>query len=79
MRMSVQSLEEEIQHAIRNGIIPVMVVATAGTPTLGAIDPIEEIVEITTKYNLWLHVDASKAGACLLSEKQKHRLKGIDG
>jgi glutamate/tyrosine decarboxylase-like PLP-dependent enzyme len=77
-KMEIRSLEDEIKKAVDNGIFPIMVIATAGTPTLGAIDSIEDIARICEKHGLWFHVDANRAGATLLSDNQKYRLKGIE-
>jgi tyrosine decarboxylase/aspartate 1-decarboxylase len=40
----------------------VTIVGTAGTAELGAVDPIEELSNIASKHNVWLHVDAAFGG-----------------
>uniref|UniRef100_A0A8C6VPI9 Glutamate decarboxylase like 1 n=1 Tax=Nothobranchius furzeri TaxID=105023 RepID=A0A8C6VPI9_NOTFU len=76
-KMIPSALEERIQLAKREGAVPFMVNATAGTTVFGAFDPIEEIASVCEKHNLWLHVDACWGGAALMSKKHKHLLKGI--
>ncbi|XP_071324421.1 acidic amino acid decarboxylase GADL1-like [Trachinotus anak] len=76
-KMIPSALEEQIKRAKREGAVPIMVNATAGTTVLGAFDPIEEIANICEKYNLWLHVDACWGGAALMSKKHKQLLKGL--
>ena len=45
---------------------------------LGAFYPIDECADICKRYNLWLHVDAAWGGGCLLSNKHKHLMHGIE-
>lgn len=52
-------LEELICRDISHGVVPVVVVATAGTTLTGAVDPIEAIADICQRYGIWLHVDGA--------------------
>ena len=49
----------------------------AGTTQLGAYDPIDEIADVCEEHEMWLHVDGSYGGSVIMSENQKHRLKGL--
>lgn len=75
--MNVSNLEECINRAITDGKIPLMVVATSGTTVLGAFDPIAEVSKVTSKYGLWLHVDAALGGTVLFSRTHKHLMDGV--
>lgn len=77
-RMIAKKLEAQIITDLQNGFVPTYVNATAGTTVLGAFDPINEIADITEKYNLWLHVDGAYSGGVIFSEKYKHLVKGIE-
>ena len=77
-RMISTELEAQIKEDIKNGGIPTYVNATAGTTVLGAFDPIDEIADITEKYNIWLHVDGAYCGSVIFSEKYKHLIKGVE-
>ncbi len=77
LRMRVDCLEEAAAEDVRDGKLPVCVVATAGTTLTGTIDPLGEMAEVCRKRGLWFHVDASYGGAALLSEQGRRLLWGI--
>ncbi|WP_297336410.1 pyridoxal-dependent decarboxylase [Algoriphagus sp.] len=58
------------------GFIPLCVVSALGTTSSTAVDPIEEITQITQKYGLWHHIDAAFAGTALLLPEFQHLIKG---
>jgi len=66
-----EKLDEAIARDREAGLCPACVVATVGTTSSGAVDPLKEIGEICRAHGLWLHVDAAWAGtAALLPEKR---------
>jgi len=66
-----ERLEEAIVRDKDAGLVPACVMATVGTTSSGAIDPLRAIGEICRKHSVWLHVDAAWAGtAALLPEKR---------
>lgn len=54
------------------------IVASAGSTSVGAIDPMNELADFAQEQNIWLHVDAAHGGAFLLSDRLKQRLRGIE-
>ncbi|MFG2003952.1 pyridoxal phosphate-dependent decarboxylase family protein [Spirillospora sp. NPDC048911] len=52
-------------------------VASAGTTSLGAFDPLEELADLAREKNLWLHVDGAHGASLLVSDRLRHKLKGI--
>lgn len=76
-RMKPDSLESIIQKDIAEGLIPFLVVATAGTTDTGAVDPLNEIADVAEKYKMWFHVDAAYGGFFILTSK-KDLFAGIE-
>jgi aromatic-L-amino-acid decarboxylase len=76
-RMSLEALSYAIAADRREGHVPVMVVATAGTTNAGMIDPLAECGEIAHQAGLWYHVDAAWGGGLLASERLRGLLAGI--
>ena len=58
-RIDLRTLEHVLEEDRRKGIIPLALVASAGTVNTGAIDPIGEMVGIVKNRNIWLHVDGA--------------------
>lgn len=77
-RMIPEELEKQIIKDLSDGFIPTYVNSTAGTTVLGAFDPIDEIANITEKYNVWLHVDGAYSGSVIFSDRYKHLIKGVE-
>jgi glutamate/tyrosine decarboxylase-like PLP-dependent enzyme len=76
--MIPEALERAIGKAHAEGRTPFMVVATSGTTVPGAFDPIDAIADITQRYGLWLHVDASFGGGVLFSQRHRHLMAGVE-
>jgi L-2,4-diaminobutyrate decarboxylase len=76
-RMRPAALAAEIAAARDRGLRPIVVVATAGTTSTGAFDPLDEIADICHAEGLWLHVDAAHGGSAALSPALAPQLAGI--
>lgn len=61
-----------------SGLNPFLIVASAGTTDVGAIDPLAEIGEIASRSGLWYHVDAAYGGFFILTDEGREKLKGIE-
>jgi aromatic-L-amino-acid decarboxylase len=71
-------LEEAIVRDREAGLIPACVVATAGTTSSGAVDPVRAIGEICRRHGVWLHVDAAWAGTAALLPDMRWVLDGVE-
>ena len=77
-RMDPVALADAIARMRTEGLMPFLVVATAGTTDFGSIDPVSPIADICAAEGLWLHVDAAYGGGLILSDRHRHLLSGID-
>jgi aromatic-L-amino-acid decarboxylase len=73
-----EKLEEAIVRDRDGGLVPACVVATAGTTSSGAIDPLRPIGEICRRQGVWLHVDAAWAGTAALLPDKRWVLDGAE-
>ncbi|MFO7978612.1 MAG: pyridoxal-dependent decarboxylase [Bacteroidales bacterium] len=76
--MLPDKLEEAILVDIRQGITPTCVVASLGTTSSMAMDPVAAIAEICRKYDVWLHVDAAMAGTAAMVPELAGFFKGTE-
>jgi aromatic-L-amino-acid decarboxylase len=77
--MDPDSLERAIQRDLNAGKHPSAVVATTGSTTCTAIDPIRGIAAVAGEHGLWLHVDAAMAGSAMILPECRWMWEGIDG
>jgi glutamate/tyrosine decarboxylase-like PLP-dependent enzyme len=77
-RMDSEALAEAVDQDREDGVIPVLIAATAGTTGGGMIDPLEACADIARDNGIWYHVDAAWGGACLASERLRGLLAGIE-
>ncbi len=58
-RMRPDALGEALARDVTAGVVPVAVVATAGTTLTGAVDPLDAIADACERHGVWLHVDGA--------------------
>uniref|UniRef100_A0AAU3HZ17 Lysine decarboxylase DesA n=1 Tax=Streptomyces sp. NBC_01393 TaxID=2903851 RepID=A0AAU3HZ17_9ACTN len=77
-RMQTVALAHELERCRQDGLVPMAVVATAGTTDFGSIDPLPEIAELCSQFGAWMHVDAAYGCGLLTSLKNRDRIDGIE-
>lgn len=60
------------------GLLPVCVVASAGTTNTGSVDPLHPIADICRDEGIWLHIDAAYGGFAALTDRGRTLLDGIE-
>ncbi len=73
-RLRLDLLRNAIAKDRSDGMTPFCVVASAGTVTTGAIDPLDELAEYCQRERLWLHVDGAYGAFAVLSERLRSNL-----
>ncbi|SED31950.1 aspartate aminotransferase family protein [Streptomyces sp. TLI_105] len=77
-RMQSVVLAAELEACRAEGLIPMAIVATAGTTDFGSIDPLPEIANLAAEYGAWMHVDAAYGCGLLASRTRRGLLDGIE-
>lgn len=66
-RLRPGALAARVAELRGEGVVPLCVVATAGSTVLGGFDPLGEVRRVCDAEGLWMHVDACWGGSLLLS------------
>ncbi len=77
-RMDARALAHSVAHDRKQGRVPVLISATAGTTGGGMVDPLASCAQIAREHGLWYHVDAAWGGAALCSDRLRGLLAGIE-
>ncbi len=76
--MDPVALAEAVAADRAAGLVPCIVVATVGSTSSGAVDPLPAIAEVAAEAGAWLHVDAAWAGSAAVCPEHRHLLEGLD-
>jgi aromatic-L-amino-acid decarboxylase len=77
-RIDVPELKSRIRRDRDAGLKPFMVIASAGTVDVGAIDDLAALAALCAEEKLWFHVDGAFGALGILSPEIAPRLKGIE-
>ena len=72
-RLDPDALPAARAEALRRGMRPIALVATAGSTSCGAVDPIAACADFADEHGLWLHVDGAHGGAFLFHDAERAR------
>lgn len=70
-RARTDLLREAIGRDVRAGLVPIAVVASAGTVSTGSIDPLQELAAIAREFGAWFHVDGAYGALAVIAEPGK--------
>jgi glutamate/tyrosine decarboxylase-like PLP-dependent enzyme len=76
--MDPAALEVSVREDRRSGRIPFFAVATLGTTGAGLVDPVEAIVNVGEREDLWVHADAAWGGAAALVPELRAHFRGVE-
>lgn len=77
-RIDLHHLRTALDADRAEGILPLAIVASAGTVNTGAIDPIGEMADIASEYHAWLHVDGAYGLFGILDPRVAPRFEGLE-
>ncbi|WP_315721047.1 MULTISPECIES: pyridoxal phosphate-dependent decarboxylase family protein [unclassified Bradyrhizobium] len=77
-RVDVAALRAAIAADRAAGLKPFLVVASAGTVDIGAIDDLTQVAELCRSEGLWFHVDGAFGALAMLSPELAPMLAGIE-
>ncbi|HVQ87323.1 MAG TPA: pyridoxal-dependent decarboxylase, partial [Actinomycetes bacterium] len=78
LRLDLVALRSALEHDRDAGVLPVAVVAAAGTTNTGAIDPLRGAGELAQEFGAWFHVDGAYGLPGILDERLTPRYDGLD-
>jgi aromatic-L-amino-acid/L-tryptophan decarboxylase len=76
--LDVAALRTAIEADIAAGRKPAAIVASCGTTSTTAFDPIDQIADIAQEYDVWLHVDAAMAGSAMILPEYRQLWHGVE-
>jgi aromatic-L-amino-acid decarboxylase len=77
-RLRPEALANRLRADRAQDLLPVAIVATAGTTPTASIDPLEAIADVAAAAQVHYHVDAAYGGAAILSDRLRPRFRGIE-
>ncbi|MDQ3986360.1 MAG: aminotransferase class V-fold PLP-dependent enzyme [Actinomycetota bacterium] len=78
LTMDTVALKNMISQDRREKCRPLLVVGSAGTVNIGAVDPLDEIAEIARNERIWFHVDGAYGGFFHMTQRGRPKLDGIE-
>lgn len=77
-RLDLRQLLETIEADERRGLRPFCIVASAGTVSTGAVDPLAEMAHLAADRSLWFHVDGAYGALASLDESKRPLFSGLE-
>lgn len=77
-QMRPGELAAALARDVAAGVLPVAVVANAGTTNTGAIDPLLAVGTIAHEHDVWFHIDGAYGLLGVLDDRISHRYQGVE-
>jgi aromatic-L-amino-acid decarboxylase len=77
-RLDPVALAQALEDDQRQGVVPIAVVATAGTTNTGTIDPLRACGDLARQYGAWYHVDGAYGLPGILDERVADLYDGLE-
>lgn len=78
LKMDLAALRRAIADDRAAGVMPAVVIATAGTVNTGAVDDLAAIADIAAAEGLWLHVDGCIGALLAIAPENAWRVAGLE-
>lgn len=76
-QISVERLRAQVRADRSAGLVPFLVVGSAGTVNTGAVDDLQALADLAEEEDLWLHIDGAYGGFFVLTERGRDRFQGL--
>ena len=76
--IDIEALKRQLKEDKANGFIPFCIIGNAGSVNTGAIDPLDELLQIAREENIWFHVDGAFGALAKLVPSYQNKLKAIE-
>jgi aromatic-L-amino-acid/L-tryptophan decarboxylase len=77
-RLPPAAVESAVAQDRAAGRTPFAILATAGTTSTGAVDPLDALADLAREHGLWLHVDGAYGAPARLTDAGRALLGGIE-
>jgi aromatic-L-amino-acid/L-tryptophan decarboxylase len=77
-RLDPAALRTAIASDRAAGLLPICVVANAGTTSTGAVDPLDAVATVAADAGVWLHVDGAYGAPAAAVPACRHLFAGLD-
>lgn len=78
LSVTADSLRAAVEADLAAGVVPLMVVATVGTTSTTAVDPVRALGQLCRQHGIWLHVDAAYAGVAAVCPELRWLNDGLE-
>jgi aromatic-L-amino-acid decarboxylase len=78
LSVTADSLRAAVEADLAAGVTPLMVLATVGTTSTTAVDPVRALGTVCRQHGIWLHVDAAYAGVAAVCPELRWVNDGLE-